>query len=920
MQSRFAVLRFVVLNVSTLLLGILFLAQVIDDRSSRVFAEEKESGGEEKSDVAQPGHSFHAEAFNEGPRQAAYLMQGMGNVHWKTSTASSMAQRFFDQGLGQLHGFWYFEAERSFRQAASIDPDRAIFYWGMARANAENPERSAGFIEQAIKRIEKSNAIERRLIEAWNRRVKDWPQPPEPKEEKPPKDDQGDSNKQVDAGKKADSKKSDSKKNVASKKKRGNVTDEIRDKRKERLKNYVRDLEEIAQDNPDDIEIKAMLVLQYWQNQSQGIEIQSYSGLDALLTDIFRRNPRHPAHHFRIHLWDYRKEDLAIMAAAQCGPSAPGIAHMWHMPGHTYSRLHRYVDAAWQQEASARVDHAHMMRDRIMPDQIHNFAHNNEWLIRNWIHVGRPNAALALAKNMIELPRHPKYNVLGGNGSASLGRQRIFTVLKTFRMWDVAKTLADSHYLAGLPGSLADAGSQADADSLADAGSQATNRSPAADEALMLKGIATFELGQMEEGQRILDSMRDVRRGLIIASSADGMNPTEEALKTKRRPPSLPDPTTPDKDFWGEEQDLPFLERVAKEFDEEKWKDKSSQERDAAKELHEKRYRAYRLAGYIAALESHAHGARGEFRQAVRRGNQMRDQVDLWQKIRWAQAAGEHALAVRKAKDAFNGAEGEIVPSIHFANIAHRAIEAWEARGDLNESQRKELEQWKEDRKRAFERCAKLAWGAEPDFTWVREAKELSLRLFPDLAWDSGEQKGKDLGDRPDLDTLGPVRWSPSSAPSWSLPIPEGLANLQATRSEVVSSSSLRGKPHILVFYLGFGCLHCAEQLQELSPKVEAFRKLGVEVIGISTEDSQTLAEGLQRYEGKMEMRLLGNSDLDVFKSYRCFDDFEGQPLHGTVLVDAQGRVRWQDIGYEPFMDIDFLIEESKRLLAIPGQ
>ncbi|MFN9347083.1 MAG: alkyl hydroperoxide reductase, partial [Planctomycetota bacterium] len=100
-----------------------------------------------------PGHSFHAEAFNEGPRQAAYLMQGMGNVHWKVSTESPMAQRFFDQGISQLHGFWYFEAERSFRQAASIDPDRAIFYWGMARANTENPERSAGFIEQAMKRI-----------------------------------------------------------------------------------------------------------------------------------------------------------------------------------------------------------------------------------------------------------------------------------------------------------------------------------------------------------------------------------------------------------------------------------------------------------------------------------------------------------------------------------------------------------------------------------------------------------------------------------------------------------------------------------------------------------------------------------------------------------------------------------------------
>ena len=65
-----------------------------------------------------PGHSFHAEVFNEGPRQAAYLMQGMGNVHWKISTENPMAQRFFDQGIAQLHGFWYFEAARSITGAS----------------------------------------------------------------------------------------------------------------------------------------------------------------------------------------------------------------------------------------------------------------------------------------------------------------------------------------------------------------------------------------------------------------------------------------------------------------------------------------------------------------------------------------------------------------------------------------------------------------------------------------------------------------------------------------------------------------------------------------------------------------------------------------------------------------------------------
>jgi hypothetical protein len=40
--------------------------------------------------------------------------------------------------------------------------------------------------------------------------------------------------------------------------------------------------------------------------------------------------------------------------------------------------------------------------------------------------------------------------------------------------------------------------------------------------------------------------------------------------------------------------------------------------------------------------------------------------------------------------------------------------------------------------------------------------------------------------------------------------------------------------------------------------------------------------------------------------------------LHGTFLIDAKGRVRWQDISYEPFTKIDWLLKESRRLLALP--
>ena len=59
--------------------------------------------------------------------------------------------------------------------------------------------------------------------------------------------------------------------------------------------------------------------------------------------------------------------------------------------------MKRYADAAWQQEASARVDHAYTMHAHVLPDQIHNFAHNNDWLAKNLCNIGRVHDAIDLA-------------------------------------------------------------------------------------------------------------------------------------------------------------------------------------------------------------------------------------------------------------------------------------------------------------------------------------------------------------------------------------------------------------------------------------------------------------------------------------------------------------------------------------------
>jgi peroxiredoxin len=820
---------------------------------SPLFAQDS---GASRKQPETPGHSVHADAFNEGPRQAAYLMPGMGSVHWPTTTPSPMAQRFFDQGLAQLHGFWYFEAERSFRQAASIDPECAIHYWGMARANIENPKRSEGFIQQAMRRLDGASKRERRLIEAWNARVQNWP-------EDPPRQD------------------SDPSSNPPKRKRRsGDASEEIRNQRKERLKQYVKTLEEIALDYRDDVELQAMLILQYWQNQGEGIEIQSHMAIDALLTEIFRLHPRHPAHHFRIHLWDYRKEDLALSAAAHCGPSAPGIAHMWHMPGHTYSRLHRYSDAAWQQEASARVDHAHMMRDVIMPDQIHNYAHNNEWLIRNWMFLGRVDDAVSLAKNMIELPRHPEFNVPDGFGSASYGRQRLLATLTSYHRWQELADLCQTAYLLD----------HGDTDEQRDA-------------ILAWNGIAQANLGNVASAKSARDEIAALRQSLRQSlTELDDTGVGETGAGKTILPPTLLEPFDPPTDLLHSENDRALPEKVGREFDDAAWKDKPPEERDRAKKRHELRYRNYRLGIGLAALDAYLAAERKDYRTAVVRSHEGRDMVDLLQRLEWCSLAGEHEIAVQKANDKLNDSPGQILPAALAASVAHRAI--------ASRPQGGAIESWIEIRKRAAQQVSDLYSGSDSDLLWVERVKSMALEALPEIEWGKMPVAPKDLGDRPTLDSLGPVRWSPPAAPMWV-----------ASRSngEEVSSKQMGGKPYVLILYLGFGCLHCAEQLGKFSPEMDRFREAGIEVVGISTETLRSLEEGLKRYEGEMRIPLASNSSLGVFQAFRCFDDFEGQPLHGTLFVDGSGRIRWQDIGHEPFMDVDFVLREAKRLLQISG-
>ncbi len=734
----------------------------------------EESPSDSATETIPAGHSAHGEAFNEGPRQAAYFMGTTGNVHFPITVASREVQEFFDQGIGQLHGFWYFEAERSFRHIAALEPACAMAYWGMAMANINNRRRAKEFIREAVRRKDAVSTREQLWIESLEHFY---------------------------------------------------LGDEKDSKRRSRQ--LIRDLEEIVHQYPDDIEAKAFLVVAIYQNRRYH-PIASHQAVNSLIQQVLDANPMHPVHHYSIHLWDYEKPERALASAALCGQSAPGIAHMWHMPGHVFSRLHRYADTAWQQEASARVDHAQMMRNRVLPDQIHNFAHNNEWLIRNLNHLGRVRDAVDLAKNMIELPRHPKYNLPVKRGSsAAYGRLRLMETLVRYELWEELRNLAGTVYLEP-------------AETTADQIQRQT--------ALALAAYHSQDITGIQAARKPLEALLQKNQQKRFAAAEQAETKAKEKKKSTRE--------------------------MAEDMAEAMMRHSGS--------INNLQAALAELDTLIALLENRPESAKKHLAKTKRIPPERLAKLHL------------HLGNPDKAADIIRQAQKS---SPRQVPILAAAVETLHAAGE------------NEDAALAFQELQEISEMIDLDAPIFQRITTLAPSLGIEQNWQRPSHPSTDVGNRPNLANLGPFRWSPWTAPSWNLPTARGgrcqLADYQ-------------DKPLLLLFYLGYGCAHCVEQLNTIKPRIRDFAEQDIAIIAISTETLSELEASLDKSEllGDIPFPLLSDAALDVFKEYRAFDDFENTPLHGAFLIDSNGRVPWQDISYEPFTDIDFLLKESRRLLA----
>src|SRR5262245_27551658 len=120
--------------------------------------------------LAKLGHSQHGEAFDTGPREKPWPIEGIGTAHFPITTKNPEVQRWFDQGNALLHDFIDYEAERAFRWCLKLEPDNAMAYWGLARASMlrgmGGNNRPAEMIREAVKRKDRVSPREQLYIDA----------------------------------------------------------------------------------------------------------------------------------------------------------------------------------------------------------------------------------------------------------------------------------------------------------------------------------------------------------------------------------------------------------------------------------------------------------------------------------------------------------------------------------------------------------------------------------------------------------------------------------------------------------------------------------------------------------------------------------------------------------------------------------
>jgi tetratricopeptide (TPR) repeat protein len=257
--------------------------------------------------------------------ETVILQENLGDHRYPISTKVGRAQQYFDQGLILSFGFNHAEAGRSFLEAARLDPNCAMCYWGAAlvlgpNINAPMDNKAVPIAFHTVQKAQslggQATKKEQTLIQALAHRYS----------EKVVKD------------------------------------------RRSLDEAYAEAMRKVAQQFPDDPVIgsllaEALMDLHPWKFWTKEGKAQPWTQeIVDTLESVLARAPNHPlANHLYIHAIEASPHpEKAVSSAERLEILVPGSGHLVHMPAHVYLRVGRYSDAARVNKHAVGVDHHYM--------------------------------------------------------------------------------------------------------------------------------------------------------------------------------------------------------------------------------------------------------------------------------------------------------------------------------------------------------------------------------------------------------------------------------------------------------------------------------------------------------------------------------------------------------------------------------
>ena len=297
------------------------------------------------------------------PGQIAPRLQNLGDHQFPVTTNSARAQLFINQAVMLTYGFNHAEATRSFSEAARLDPNCAMAYWGMALVLGPNinmamaPEAEP----QAYELIQKAIALKKNVSE---------------KEQA-----------YIDA--------------LAVR-----YTGAQNPDRSALDRAYAEAMLELSNRYPEDLDAatlyaEAVMDLRpwnYWTRDKQ--PYPETREVLQVLESVLNRNPTHPgALHLYIHSVEYARPDLAEAGAERLWKLAPGAGHLVHMPSHIFRRIGRYDDASKSNEDAIAADEDYITQCRAQGDYpLAYYPHNIHFLWDSATMEGRSHTAIEAAR------------------------------------------------------------------------------------------------------------------------------------------------------------------------------------------------------------------------------------------------------------------------------------------------------------------------------------------------------------------------------------------------------------------------------------------------------------------------------------------------------------------------------------------